>query len=178
MNVHMERCELTNGNLCAAICCCEKVCLLGWRWRLHVSPKRQLTHWTTWHIPEDGTLHSHRCEALTPYVMSTSIVTVRKSLRWLVEEIRTRASSEPVLFIYLFIYLFIVGPGYLLCSNGLRAERPGFDCRQGQDCSFLQTVSGPHPASCEMGAEDCFPGGKSAGLWSWPLTSILCRGQE
>jgi hypothetical protein len=23
-----------------------------------------------------------------------------------------------------------------------------------------------------------FPGGKAAGVWSWPLTSICCRGQE
>jgi hypothetical protein len=35
-----------------------------------------------------------------------------------------------------------------------------------------------HPASYPMGTRDSFPGGKAAGAWSWPLTSISCRGQE
>jgi hypothetical protein len=35
----------------------------------------------------------------------------------------------------------------------------------------LQTGSGAHPASCTMGTEGPFPGGKSAaGAWRWPLT--------
>jgi hypothetical protein len=29
-----------------------------------------------------------------------------------------------------------------------------------------------------MGARDSFPGGKAAGEWSWPLTTIYCQGQE
>jgi hypothetical protein len=39
-------------------------------------------------------------------------------------------------------------------DNGLRAARPGFDSRQGQDFSLLhnvQTGSGAHPASYPMG---------------------------
>jgi hypothetical protein len=41
----------------------------------------------------------------------------------------------------------------------------------------VQNVSGAHPASYPMGTRGSFPGGKAAGAWSWPLTSILCRGQ-
>jgi hypothetical protein len=36
----------------------------------------------------------------------------------------------------------------------------------------VQNVSGAHPASYPMGTRDSFPGGKAAGAWSWPLTSI------
>jgi hypothetical protein len=35
----------------------------------------------------------------------------------------------------------------------------------------VQTGSGAHPASYSMGTKASFPGGKSAGAWSWPLTS-------
>jgi len=42
----------------------------------------------------------------------------------------------------------------------------------------VHTGSGPHPSSYPMGTSDPFPGGKAAGAWSWPLTSIQCRGQE
>jgi hypothetical protein len=34
-----------------------------------------------------------------------------------------------------------------------------------------------HPASYPVGTRDLFPGGKAAGAWCWPLTSIKCRGQ-
>jgi hypothetical protein len=50
-----------------------------------------------------------------------------------------------------------------------------------RDISLLhsfQTGSGAHPASYPMGTGSCFSGGKAAGAWSWPLTSIKCRGQE
>jgi hypothetical protein len=36
----------------------------------------------------------------------------------------------------------------------------------------VQNGSGAHPASCPMGTRGSFPGGKAAGAWSWPLTSI------
>jgi hypothetical protein len=36
----------------------------------------------------------------------------------------------------------------------------------------VQTSSGAHPASYPMGIRDYFPGGKVAGAWSWPLTSV------
>jgi hypothetical protein len=42
----------------------------------------------------------------------------------------------------------------------------------------VQTGSGAHPASYPMGTRGSFPGGKAAGAWIWPLTSIWCRGQE
>jgi hypothetical protein len=36
----------------------------------------------------------------------------------------------------------------------------------------VQTGSGAHPASYSMRTRGSFPGGKAAGAWSWPLTSI------
>jgi hypothetical protein len=36
----------------------------------------------------------------------------------------------------------------------------------------VQNGSGTHPASHPMGTRGSFPGGKAAGAWSWPLTSI------
>jgi hypothetical protein len=36
----------------------------------------------------------------------------------------------------------------------------------------VQNGSGAHPASYPMGTRDSFPGNKTAGSWSWPLTSI------
>jgi hypothetical protein len=36
----------------------------------------------------------------------------------------------------------------------------------------LQNGSGAHPASYPMGTRGSFPGGKAAGAWNWPLTSI------
>jgi len=39
-------------------------------------------------------------------------------------------------------------------------------------CHSDQTGSGSHPASYPMGNRGSFPGGKAAGTWSWPLTSI------
>jgi hypothetical protein len=43
---------------------------------------------------------------------------------------------------------------------------------------LVQTGPGAHPASYPMGAGGSFPGGKAAGVWSWPLTYNCCRGQE
>jgi len=37
---------------------------------------------------------------------------------------------------------------------------------------FHQNGSGANPASHPMGTGGSFPGGKVAGAWSWPLTSI------
>jgi hypothetical protein len=36
----------------------------------------------------------------------------------------------------------------------------------------VQNGSGAHPTSYPMGTRGSFPGGKAAGAWSWPLTSI------
>jgi hypothetical protein len=36
----------------------------------------------------------------------------------------------------------------------------------------VQNGSGAHPASYPLGTRGSFPGGKSSGAWSWPLTSI------
>jgi hypothetical protein len=42
----------------------------------------------------------------------------------------------------------------------------------------VQTGSGALPVSYTMGTRGSFPGDKAAGAWSWPLTSIYCRGQR
>jgi hypothetical protein len=39
----------------------------------------------------------------------------------------------------------------------------------------VQNGSGTYPASYQMNTRGSFPGGKAAGAWSWPLTSI-CEG--
>jgi len=36
----------------------------------------------------------------------------------------------------------------------------------------VQKGSGAHPASYPIDTRGSFPGGKPAGAWSWPLTSI------
>jgi hypothetical protein len=36
----------------------------------------------------------------------------------------------------------------------------------------VQNDSGAHPASYSVGTRGSSPGGKAAGAWSWPLTSI------
>jgi hypothetical protein len=42
----------------------------------------------------------------------------------------------------------------------------------------VQNGSGAHPASYPMDTRGSFPGGKAAGAWSWPRTSICCRCQR
>jgi hypothetical protein len=42
----------------------------------------------------------------------------------------------------------------------------------------VQKGSGAHPASYPTKTRGFFPGSKAAGAWSWPLTSIKCRGQR
>jgi hypothetical protein len=71
-------------------------------------------------------------------------------------------------------------PGYRSrYRDGLRAGRPRFDSRQGQDIFLLSTASRPilgpthPPLKCDISS-----GGKAAGAWSWPLNSNYCRGQE
>jgi hypothetical protein len=42
----------------------------------------------------------------------------------------------------------------------------------------VENGSGAHPASYPMGTGGSFPGVKATGAWSWPLSSIYCRGQR
>jgi len=44
--------------------------------------------------------------------------------------------------------------------------------------NFVQNASGSHPTSYPMGTRGSFHGGKESRVWSWPLTSIQCRGQR
>jgi hypothetical protein len=67
--------------------------------------------------------------------------------------------------------------GYGLDDRGSRVRFPA-----GAGNFFLhhrvQNRSGAHPPSYPVGTRGSFPGGKAAEAWSWPLTSIYCRGQE
>jgi hypothetical protein len=66
-------------------------------------------------------------------------------------------------------------------AKRLQAGRAGFDFRQGQDISLrhrVQNGSGAHPDSSPMSTGGSFPGGEATGTWSWPLTSMWCRGWE
>jgi hypothetical protein len=67
-------------------------------------------------------------------------------------------------------------------SAGLRAGWSGVRVPAGAVNFSLHhrvhTGSGAHPVSYPMGTKGSFPGDKEAGAWSWPLTSIQCRGQE
>jgi hypothetical protein len=42
----------------------------------------------------------------------------------------------------------------------------------------VQNSSGAHSASYPMRTRGSFTGGKAAGAWRWPITSIECRAQE
>jgi hypothetical protein len=67
--------------------------------------------------------------------------------------------------------------GYRLDERGSRvrflAEAGNFSLHH-----RIQNGSGTHSASNKMGTRGSFPGGKAAGAWSWPLTSIWYRGQR
>jgi hypothetical protein len=61
--------------------------------------------------------------------------------------------------------------GYGLDDRDSRVRVPA----RGTDSSLhhhVQHGSGAHPAVYPMGTRSSFPGGKAAGPWSWPLTSI------
>jgi hypothetical protein len=61
--------------------------------------------------------------------------------------------------------------GYALDDRGSRVRLPA----GAGNLSLhhrIQNGSGAHPVSYLMGTRGSFPGGKAAGAWSWPLTSI------
>jgi hypothetical protein len=71
-------------------------------------------------------------------------------------------------------------PGYRSrYRDRLRAGRPRFNSRQGQEIFLLSTASRPVLGSIHPPVKyDISPGGKAAGTWSWPLTYNYYRGQE
>jgi len=63
----------------------------------------------------------------------------------------------------------------------LRAERLGSDSRRRHSKvpsprHHVQTDTGAHPAYYPMETWGLLPGGKVAGVWSWPLTFLYSRG--
>jgi hypothetical protein len=67
--------------------------------------------------------------------------------------------------------------GYWLDDRGCRVRFPA-GARNFSLHHRVQNGPEAHPDSYPMGNRGSFPGGKAAGAWSWPLTSIYCRGQE
>jgi hypothetical protein len=61
--------------------------------------------------------------------------------------------------------------GYRLDDRGSRVRFPA-EAGNFSLCHRVQNGSGAHPASYPMGTRGSSPGGKAAGAWSWPLTSI------
>jgi hypothetical protein len=59
-------------------------------------------------------------------------------------------------------------------SDGLRAERSGFNSEQCKEICLYSTDSRPgsHPVSYLMSTGIYFPGSNAAVLWSWPLSFI------
>jgi hypothetical protein len=69
----------------------------------------------------------------------------------------------------------------VVIATRLRAGRPrnrGSIPGLAIDISLLQNGSDAHPASYTTDAGGCFPEGKTAGAWNWPLTYIKCWSQE
>jgi hypothetical protein len=66
-----------------------------------------------------------------------------------------------------------VGIG-LGCGLDERGSRVPFPAGAGNFSihHLVQTGSGAHPPSYPLGTTVSFPGGKAAGEWSWPLTSM------
>jgi len=65
----------------------------------------------------------------------------------------------------------LIFPCFSLDDRGSRVRFPA----AAGNFSFhhrVQNGSGAYPASYLMGIGGSFPGGKAAGAWSWPLTSI------
>jgi hypothetical protein len=74
------------------------------------------------------------------------------------------------------------GPAAFLLGYGQddRSSRVRFPARAGNFSlhHHVRNGSGAHPASYPMDTGGSFPWSKAAAAWSWPLTSIYCRGQE
>jgi hypothetical protein len=69
------------------------------------------------------------------------------------------------------ITIVSIALGYGLDDRGSRVRFPA----GAGNFSFhhrVQNGSEAHPASYPVGTRGSFPGGKVAGAWSWPLTSI------
>jgi hypothetical protein len=88
---------------------------------------------------------------------------------------RTQVVSHPVtLLTEISVYtVFRIVP-----ETWFWASIPGGGVAGNFSLHRVQNGSGAHPASYPMGTRGSFPGGKAAGAWSLPLTSIWCRGEE
>jgi hypothetical protein len=90
---------------------------------------------------------------------TTSTWIIRDAFTYSMEEIKSRDSSVGIALGY--------GPD----DRGSRVRFPAGAGNFSLHHS-VQNGSGAHPASYPMGTGVSFPGGKAAGAWSWPLTSI------
>jgi hypothetical protein len=109
------------------------------------------------HIPDNRTLHSRCCE---------NLMGIRPG-GCFTDRVQNLPSG---LCIQLFTICAAINRDSSVgiamgCTVGVRFPAGAIDFSL--LCS-IQTGSGAHPASIES----CFAGSKSAGTWSWPLTSI------
>jgi hypothetical protein len=121
------------------------------------------------------------CRELKPDRLARRLVTILLELPR--EPILTKVKFARHLVMYTFPsnksrdFSVGIALGYGLGDRGSRVwfpeEAGNFSLHQ-----RVQNGSGAHPASYPMGTRGSFPGGKAAGAWSWPLTSIYCRGQR
>jgi hypothetical protein len=102
-------------------------------------------------------------------------------LQWSLKSLY-RSSSDQSIFKETFWYMSSILLTWLSYSVGLWAGWSGVRVPTGAENFSLhhsvQTGPGAHPTSYPTGTRDSFPRDKSGEAWSWPLTSILCRGQE
>jgi hypothetical protein len=109
---------------------------------------------TTWrYIPDEGTLHNHRCRNLKSYISWFVLICVHLP------------------YAHIFCTLLITHRGSPDSAVGIATgyelddRRSEFESRYGQEFSLLhvvQTGSGAHPASYPMGTGGSFHGGKAS----------------
>jgi hypothetical protein len=130
--------------------------LRPWRWRRYISPKRWMT-FTRRYIEEDRARPDHCCENINAIALKYART---YSFR------RNCDSSVDI-------------------TTRLRAGRPrNGGSWSGKRFFFLllypDRLWGPpsHIYNGYGGGGGCFVGSKSAGAWSWPLTTTNCLGQK
>jgi hypothetical protein len=89
-------------------------------------------------------------------------------------------TSQQVFIVAVVYFIMTETSGYSLVFHFLSVSAVPRRLYTLQLAHFLrrcvQNGSGAHPASYPTGTGGSFPGSKATKVWSWPLTSIQCRG--
>jgi hypothetical protein len=161
--------------------CFDKLFRLCIEWRKH---KENLVLWIKlfWYKIGSGSVDTqHTCSSmlqLHTYWCKRQMPT-SKELIWLICKQKLLVFMHHWENHFLAIFPRLCGAGVAsvnILSYGLddRGSRVRFPAGAGNISPYhhVQNGSGAHPASNPMGTRGSFPGGKAAGVWSWPLTSI------